>query len=336
MIRITAPGKLMIAGEYSVLGPQGEALAVAVSPGLELEIAPAKQWQLHRDDTGERWSSGDALPEGLRFLHAALETVRARYNDDLEPQLLRTRLASTAIGTGTRKPGIGGSASACAAATAALLASLGRAHPDEICELAVRAHTRAQGGQGSGYDVATITYGGLVRWRPARLAGGGRGGEAQRIAWPRGLFTLAGYTGVSASTTGFLSRLEAMATVDRAAAVRDLITLGQPVGALVDAFVEGNVARILDALGDCHRALVHWDRIGVITEPVIEMIRLAESVGARAKVSGAGGGDSVLAFASSQATLAAVSDVWRASGFEPLSFRISDTGAVEKNLTSDA
>ncbi len=41
----------MIAGEYSVLGPDGEALAIAVGPGLEVSAHAANAWSLVREDT---------------------------------------------------------------------------------------------------------------------------------------------------------------------------------------------------------------------------------------------------------------------------------------------
>ncbi len=322
---VTAPGKLMIAGEYSVLGPAGEALALAVKPGLEVEARPADRWQVHRADSDATWTEGEPVPDDLRFAVAALRAARG---DSGALDLCTRVLGGT--GTGTRKPGIGGSAAVTVAVTAAVLR---RCDPEPVTRFAVQTHIEAQGGRGSGYDVATIAHGGLVRWRPTQVAGqgGAVSGEARRIAWPNGLHVLAGYTGQSASTTGLIGRMEAVALTDRAAAVRDLAALGRPVGALVDAFEAGDVPEILTGIRACHEALVRWDRIGVVTGAVDAMIGLADSAGARAKVSGAGGGDSVLAFADDEGILERVSAAWSDAGFVPLPFEIDTLGVREKN-----
>jgi len=325
----------MIAGEYSVLGPAGEALAMAVAPGLEVFYEPCDEWVLERADTGAVWRSGQPVPADLRFVQAALQTTRAVL--DVAPQHITTAVPAS-TGTGVRKPGVGGSASATVAVVGALFHASGR-RPldcDAITDLAVRAHVSAQGGRGSGYDIATIAHGGLVRWRPQQVAGAVGGGDAAQIAWPDGLVAIAGYTGKSASTTGLIEALAEIVERDRAAAARALIALSRPVGALIDAFEQGALHTILAGVDACHAALVQWDRIGVITDEVADMIALAVKQGAHAKVSGAGGGDSVLAFANDPTVIEHTKAAWRAAGYEPLPFQFSPLGVREKNASSEA
>lgn len=324
-LTIRAPGKLMIAGEYAVLGPSGEALAIAVAPGLEVTATPAPEWSLERADVGVRWELGDGpVPPELRFAGAALKaTLRAV--GPTSPHRLSTRVLG-GTGTGDHKPGIGGSASACVGVVAAVSAAAGASvRPGDLLPIALDAHLGAQDGRGSGYDVATIAHGGLVHWRPTRLAGVGSvlEGEARRLDWPDGLAVISGYTGRSASTGGFIAKLTALAEGDRVGAARDLAAIGAPVGRVIDAFVAGSVPDILAGLSACNTALAEWDSrrsLSIVTPEVDAMIALARAAGAVAKVSGAGGGDSVLAFAADPAMLGQVAQDWSRAGFVPLPF----------------
>ena len=330
MIRIEVPGKLMIAGEYAVLGPTGESLAMTVHPGLEVCAERAEDWRLSRADGGASWRTGEPVPADLTFAHAAL--MEARKGRALSPHHIETRVAPQ-VGSGIRKPGVGGSASATVGVVAAVLAAAGEPlRAEEILSIGVRTHRQVQSGFGSGYDVATISTGGLVCWRPARLAGGAGEREALRIPWPQGLQVLAGYTGRSASTTGLLTRLEDQVQSDRAAFLRGLTRLGAPVGQLIDAFVEADLEQIFAQVKACHEALCSWSdqvELPVVTPEVRAMIALAEESGAVAKVSGAGGGDSVLAFSDDASVLTRVRTGWLEAGFEPLPIQRCEWGVRE-------
>lgn len=135
-----APGKLMLLGEYAVLGG-GEALVAAVERYAECHVTPADRPILETPGV---------------FAEALL----AKY-----PVPGRYRLDSGALGTDTdagwTKFGLGSSAATTVALTRAL-------HPeaslDEVFEIAHGIHREVQG-TGSGADVAACTYGGLLRYR---------------------------------------------------------------------------------------------------------------------------------------------------------------------------
>ena len=335
MTTVVAPGKLMIAGEYSVLAG-GEALAMAVEPGVEAAAEPSEVWELARADSHVSWREGWPVPEDLRFAHAALVAAREELGEPMAPLRIVTRTLG-GVATGGGKPGAGGSASATVAVVGAVFLAAGHALRDHaILGPALRSHLAAQGGRGSGYDIATIVYGGLIRWRPAQVAAAGAHApayEAARLPWPEGLHVLAGYTGRSASTSSFLAALDRAALADRAGLAAELHGLGARVTRLIDAFAAADVRAVLDGVRDCHAALCAWDRerrLGVMPPEVAQAIALAEACGAAAKVSGAGGGDSVLAFAPDAATLAAVASAWRDRGFDPLPFRRCEVGLHEK------
>jgi len=327
-----APGKLMLAGEYSVLGPGGLALAVALAQGVEVVAEPAARWELGRQETGCRWQEGEPVPDALRFLEAgwraacvALGEARPR------PHRLLSRHVGE-VGGGAAKPGIGGSASACVAAAAAVFGLSGRSLTTarrELLEVSLAAHAAAQGGRGSGYDVATAVHGGLLGWRPGSGVGGP--GVASPLTWPAGLAALAGSSGRSASTVELLGRVAAR--LDPLDVEADYAALGVPVQALADALGRGEVAAVLAAVRCCQALLVDWDRrrgLGLVTPELAELVALAEAAGAAAKISGAGGGDSVLALAARAEVLATVAERWRAAGFASFPVEPWEGGAEER------
>ena len=110
----------------------------------------------------------------------------------------------------------------------------------------------------------------------------------------------------------------------------DLSSLGEPVEELLGAFERRELGAILAGVSRCHGALERWDELrglGIVTPEIARMIDLAGSCGAAAKVSGAGGGDSVIAFARGDAAIDRVRERWRAEGFRPLDLQRSERGA---------
>lgn len=315
--RFEAPGKLMLAGEYSVLAPGGLALCLAVAPGLALEATPAERWELARSE-GTTWCEGLEVPDALRFAHAAWADAIAEL--ELAPHRLTT---STRSRDAQGKPGLGGSASSVALVTAALHALAGRelgAVREALLPRAIASHRRAQRGRGSGYDVATAVLGGLVSWQR---------GAARRLDWPGGLAFVAGYSGESASTERMLERL---AAIDGRELEVELDALGEPVVAFAAALERAELTALFAAARECQRSLAAWDRarsLGIVTSALVRMIAIAEELGVTAKVSGAGAGDSVVALSDDPDRLVTLARAWRAEGFAPLGLVRDELGVRE-------
>ncbi|MES2504425.1 MAG: hypothetical protein V4534_06045 [Myxococcota bacterium] len=127
MIEISAPGKLVLAGEYAVLeGHAGLAMAV----GRRVFLKPSSK--IHRS---ELWS---AIKTPDADAHFAID--------------------SSALKEGAYKLGLGSSA-ASAVCMAALIDS------EDAYRLALQGHKRFSAGLGSGIDVAASFYGGLIRFQ---------------------------------------------------------------------------------------------------------------------------------------------------------------------------
>ena len=106
----SAPGKLLIAGEYAVL-----------------EGAPALVAAINRRARAEMRASGEARTEPVSPLHLAIGGTLGSDTSELE----RLHLDTRALFLGQRKLGLGSSAAACVAGIAALSA------PEDWARLAI-------------------------------------------------------------------------------------------------------------------------------------------------------------------------------------------------------
>ncbi len=135
-MRVTAPGKLVLLGEYAVLDG-APAIVAAVDRGVVCTVEPAETLVIE-------------APADDRFVRRALLAVGA-------PPSRYGFAASNPIASGG-KFGLGGSASATVAAVVA--GTGGRWPKEEVQRTAHAVHTEVQGG-GSGVDIAACVHGGV-------------------------------------------------------------------------------------------------------------------------------------------------------------------------------
>ncbi len=256
-LRVVAPGKAVVLGEYAVVDG-APAIVAAVGVGVDVTVTPAS-------------TRTTSSPVGdTRFVDAALDAVHAP-------------AAHYAFGlvdppTGlSGKPGLGGSAAAVVAAIHAARTLAGHApDPNAVRVLATEVHHAVQG-SGSGIDVAASTHGGLLRFVRDALP--------QPVPTPDGILRLV-WSGHSADTGPRVQRY--LAWPGRARFVQDS-------AAVVEAFAHDPLRalrdgrRLLAAMAS--QAGVDW------ATPALDRIAaLADAVGGAAKPSGAGGGDVAVAW----------------------------------------
>lgn len=285
----SAPGKLMVSGEYAVLDG---AVAVVASVSARVYV---------------RWSSASSRspggsggsPQSLSDYREAEETRRLteEHAGAVEGQLVvdATQMRSA----GQVKYGLGSSAAAAAATAGAILASRGQDLSDpkvqrRAFELALAGH-KAIAPQGSGADVAAAALGGFVRYRLE----GGRVAEAERLSWPSAVHTRVIWTGKAARTSEFVSKVREFEASSPSAfgVIRD--SLHAEAQRFADAIAAGRASEIIagaGAYGETMKKLGEGANVSIVTPELQLIADLARQHGGAAKPSGAGGGDVAIAF----------------------------------------
>jgi len=146
-MRVVAPGKVVLLGEYAVLDG-APAVVAAVDRGVACDVEPAPVLSIR-------------TPGDDHFVRAALAAVDAPPATYTFTDWNPVRAAS--------KVGLGGSAAATVAAVVAGRLQRGQtAAPAVVCAVADRVH-RAVQGSGSGIDVAATAHGGVLRFEAGRV-----------------------------------------------------------------------------------------------------------------------------------------------------------------------
>lgn len=299
-VRVSAPGKLFLLGEYAVL-EGAPALLTAVDRRAAVTATTSGSWRLtarELDVDALELGQDGALPAGLdaqtRRRLALLDAVRSgifrAFPDTVFPPL-DLDIDTSALHHEGHKLGLGSSAAVAAALCAALANAAGVGlSRDALFALASSAHLAAQGGSGSGGDIATSVYGGLLLYTS--------GETPAPCVWPDGLDLFAVVTGTGSSTVDLVARVFAYRERDPHGYRRDLEalrTLAEGAeGALADA---DTFLALADQYFHALEALGTHAGAGIVTERHRELRPLAAASGAVFKPTGAGGGDLGLVFA---------------------------------------
>src|SRR3989344_4074434 len=177
-VTVSAPGKLMLSGEWSVLeGAPCIVLAVSRKVYATAREAPKTSITLHDFNitTGAEISKLEVKfakddPKLGFTKHAIGATLKYLTGKKIEPKnfTLETRSdISKAVQGSQEKLGFGSSAAATAAILGAVLKLNGvgietEQEKDALFKLAIIAHYKAQGKIGSGFDVAASVFGGAL------------------------------------------------------------------------------------------------------------------------------------------------------------------------------
>jgi phosphomevalonate kinase len=266
----SAPGKLVLAGEYAVL-EGNPAVVAAVGVWAHARVATALV----------------AAPSP--FLEAVSAVIDEEFGTDSAAAARARRIVvdSRDFFSDGRKLGLGSSASTTAAAVACALAadrdeSLDR---PRIFDLALRAHARAQraaGHPGSGIDIAAAVWGGLLRFE---------GGGATSIQLPQGLLLVPFVTTGAAHTPALVRTVLDARAREPLLVGSALARIAAAATALVDAHTPATAVTSIDAGADALEELGGLAGVDLLTSTVRALRRDLAAHGAAAKTAGAGGGD---------------------------------------------
>lgn len=299
----TAPGKLILSGEYAVLDG-APALVVAIDRRAIARL-------------------GAPIARGTTpFLDAVADELARRYGADHTAVERAARIAvdSSALYEGGEKLGLGSSA---AVTVAAVALALGAVEIDraEVLAVALAAHAAAQGqrgARGSGADIAAAVYGGAIVFEAGRV---------QQHAWPRSVALVPFFTGRSADTAKLVESV-VVARASRPGPVEvSLAAIADASRAIVAA--PDDAAAIVDAF---QRAADATDQLAL--ETGIELVPACVPVtrtalrrlGGTAKTTGAGGGDVGIAVVPSTVDATEVTAILIECGCQPLQLALDEQG----------
>ncbi len=314
----TAPGKLIVTGEYAVL-----------------DGAPAIVIAVDRRALARR----NATPRGSSpFLLAVADEIAARRGaaDPAARAALEVSVDSTAFYDRMTKLGLGSSAAVTVAATAL---ALGTADRHEVLEVALAAHARAQGplgARGSGADIAASVHGGTIVFS---LPGGAGPCHVERRRWPASVAIFPFFTGAPADTAQLVGRVQAARDAHRTAVDAALTAIADASRAACVAMSAPPDIAAVALIGAIALAANATDRLAIVTKVnlVPECVTAARAalvrLGGTAKTTGAGGGDVGIAVVPATADGTAVTRLLSEAGCQPLRIARDETGV---DLRTDA
>ena len=333
-IRTSAPGKAVIAGEYVVL-----AGAPAISMALNRR---ARVRVVEIDDSAHRVSAPGYLEESFRFcgeadgaviwldelpdagsfalLECVWKQVGTSHKGGLSITLNTADFFDPASGS---KLGLGSSAALTTALTSALVCLQRDNRSAE--SLAAKAHRDFQQGVGSGIDIATAVYGGVIEYKA--------GQPVTTLRWPTNLSYRVLWSGKPVSTTEKLSRLVDQSSGpgnNRVAALSRELT---------GAWKKGEVTSVLSVLRQYTDALEQYSidqRLGIFEAGHQE---LADKAKAHRNIvykpCGAGGGDIGIVLGESIHDVDLFAEDAVASGFSAPDILLDIDGVTTEELVSE-
>jgi phosphomevalonate kinase len=338
----SAPGKLVLVGEYAVLeGAPALALAVdrratvrlsarhddrafITAPQLESGVVEARLDEKAR----LQWRCDAAVAARLGLvtqIHAELQA------DGMLADLRGFDLSIDTAGFVHQghKLGLGSSAAVTVSLSAAFCAAAGDridvgASASSWAPLLAR-HARWQQGQGSGIDIATSLVGGLIVFQ---RGDGSQLPTVESRPWPRaGLHCQFLWSGQSMSTAGQLQRLRQWKLAEPARHAACFSRLSECAEVAVDALEQGASAFVaaVDAYACALQKLTEASGLAIFTPAQSALAQEARRLGAAFKPCGAGGDMGVLLTDSAEALIQLRGSIM-ASGMQALELHVDACG----------
>jgi mevalonate kinase len=305
-----APGKVIISGEHFVVHGATAVAAAIQERSVRVEASRSDAPAVRVVDDYPL-----AAPENEEQLTPVRRVVQSLYESrGAEAQRVSISISST-LGRGS---GLGSSAATMVAAAGAVCALEGWTVDSETLTKAANEGERLVHGNPSGVDVTVSARGGIILFR--------KGAETRFIEPPRPMTILVAYSGMKRSTRKLIARVAALRDVypHLFAGLCQSSTLVSELCA--EAMVRGDV-KALGALMTYGHAVL--SRAGASNERLDELVDLCLSLGCLgAKLTGAGGGGSIVAIPPPEAGRArSIRDALASKGYDAFLAGIPAGGA---------
>lgn len=368
-LHYSAPGKLFISGEWSILEMGNIGMVAAVNNRVHVYIeegfggisVTAEEFNIHNARTAyidgkisflvnEQQQQvlklvGEALSVSLRFL--------AEKGIKLKSFNLRTSSKDTqvVVDKEIKKIGFGSSAAVVVATIAGVLAFHGyKATKEEIYKLSTIAHYFAQGKVGSAFDVAASSYGGLFvysrfdpDWLVKKMEAGAKISGLVHDHWPSLVIEelpipdkfhlLVAWTKESASTTNMIKQMNEFKKGNEEKYSKLMGDVASCAKNAITAWKNNDFEMFLIELQNNREALSRLTKetgLPIETNDLKRLADIANECGAAGKQSGAGGGDCGIAICFDNEIAKNVVAKWNDSGLFPLDVTIDNEGVRQE------
>lgn len=351
-VAASAPGKIVLLGEYAVLDG-APALVMAANRRAEvlLETGDEDSCTVHAPDVSSKAAKFSLDRDGTLHWHDVSAAVRQNFRlvAQILMSLVRQGILSVAgtpaftatlvtmdffqRGSGGDKNKLGlGSSAALTVAFASALAeytgvSLPRQDPNAWLMTLLNAHRRFQDGRGSGLDIAASLYGGVIGY----CVNNENKPQIEQLELPPELQLLFVWSGRSASTTRFLDGVEDSRARNPQLIKALLADMGNISLGGLQALKSGDTDGFLRTVAEYGQALKRFGdacEIPIYSPEHEHIASLAESTGVAYKPCGAGGGDMGVAFSTDDDALSRLKKRLQDSGFQSLALKVDGRGVV--------
>lgn len=343
-VTASAPGKLVIAGDYAVLeGAPAVVMALNRRARVMLDDEVGDGFRIDAPELGIEGARGRMEAGGMHWQDAGmggrLNLVGAVFEHLADhkalPESFSARLDTQAFFSPYRrgaKLGLGSSAALTVALVGAIQALRKRKAPDLAAMIDM--HRQMQDGHGSGIDVAASLLGGVLVYRLHK----GRPRVVQ-TSWPSELALCCVWSGRPASTGKALARLEQWRRghpADYDTLMNELTVEATAVAAALQADDAEAMVAGMAAYASGLERLGQSSGIDIICAEHRAVADIAADCGVAYKTCGAGGGDVGVACATDTERLARFAGKVNAAGFYVLDVGIDVDGlAVEASAASN-
>ena len=345
-----APGKMILIGEYAVL-EGAPALVRAVDRFAQVEVCdnpvgnftveapnlsvPAQDFVI--TSSGEVRFDPNAVPvfiKRLSFFVRLFETVWQFYsNKNIKIDYCKIVLDTTSFYDAdlNTKIGVGSSAALTAALVNAIDANQNKddtLSKKDIFMLALKAHRYAQKGVGSGIDIASSVYGGIIEYTIVK-DDESNFEEPKRIDYPADLNVISVWTGKSASTRKMVGSVSEFKNRSYLRYKEIMDNLSATSIDACESFKMKDVNRFLESCSEYYKQLLELgdeSSVSIISDVHKDIERIVRNGGGIYKPSGAGSGDFGIAMTNDAEKALYLRSVIEENGYKTVNLSTSDTG----------